>query len=399
MIDPAEIMARTTVEEICAGAEAYFSSITDPGFHERKPFSSPDDAAELLDEVGLLLRGLHLAPGMRVLDLGAGTAWLSRFLNELGGRVTACDPSKTALEIGRRTNARFPFVTPDRLDYEVFNGRTIDHPDGTFDRVVCFEALHHMPNWEEILGEIHRVLKPGGVAGFAEPGFRHSRSAMSQHEMRNFVVLENDIRLDRIVPVAEGLGFRFGGWEPALKARLDLRDWKTLVDGSWWSLRRIGLALRLIDRARRTLGGRTVFFLGKGPPQLDSRGREGLAGWIRPGVETVRSRSGVEIRIPVEVTNRGTAAWLDRTEGGVGVVALGVHRLGDDGGPIRRDLCRGGIPRVIPPGASETLTVTLPPLPAGLHRFELDLVSEGVAWFGGAGDPDHQPGRLTVQVD
>jgi hypothetical protein len=55
--------------------------------------------------------------------------------------------------------------------------------------------------------EFSRVLKQGGIAGFAEPGPNHSRSIQSQYEMRNFTVIENDIDVKTIWKCAQKLGF------------------------------------------------------------------------------------------------------------------------------------------------------------------------------------------------
>ena len=52
------------------------------------------------------------------------------------------------------------------------------------------------------------MLKPGGIAGFAEPGPRHSRTPVSQFEMRNYRVVENDVDVHAIWRSAKGVGFR-----------------------------------------------------------------------------------------------------------------------------------------------------------------------------------------------
>src|SRR4029077_2535679 len=90
----------------------------------------------------------------------------------------------------------------------VFDGRRIDLPDASVDRIVSFDAFHHLPNPDEVLREFARVLKPGGIAGFAEPGARHSRSPMSQFEMRTYRVVENDIDVHAIWRTAARCGFR-----------------------------------------------------------------------------------------------------------------------------------------------------------------------------------------------
>lgn len=399
MIDPKKVIAKYTVEEICAGAEHYFSSITDTRFQEKKPLSSPEEASELFYEVGLLLRGLKLGPSMRVLDLGAGTCWLSRFLNELGCRVTACDPSTTALEIGQRTIEKHPFAKPDKMEYQVFDGRTIDAPDRAFDRMVSFEAFHHMPNWEAVLREIHRILKPGGIAGFAEPGDRHSRSEMSQYEMRNFVVLENDIRLDEIIPVAEEIGFEFLGWEAVIKSRLWMDDYRTAVRDRWWSIKRWRLARSLLKAMRRSMGGRTVFFLAKGSVGLDSRTREGLAGSLELVGGPLKGRADQSLKIDLLVTNVGDATWLAEGEEGIGVVYLGVHRSGRDGNLIDRDIARARVPCAVGPGETIEMSLVLDSPDRGIGRLDLDLVSEKITWFATAGDRRHRTVSVPVEIE
>ena len=63
------------------------------------------------------------------------------------------------------------------------------------DRVVINDGFHHIPNVEQTIEEIYRVLKPGGIAGFSKPGRFHSQTPQSQEEMLQFSVLENDINL------------------------------------------------------------------------------------------------------------------------------------------------------------------------------------------------------------
>src|SRR5207237_8554259 len=79
--------------------------------------------------------------------------------------------------------------------------------DESVDRILCFDAFHHLANPDEALREMCRVLKPGGIAGFSEPGPEHSRSPQSQYEMRTFRVIENDVRMAEIHGWGRAAGF------------------------------------------------------------------------------------------------------------------------------------------------------------------------------------------------
>jgi len=46
--------------------------------------------------------------------------------------------------------------------------------------------------------ELGRVLRPGGIAGFSEPGRHHSKGARSQYEMKNYTAIENDVVMEDV---------------------------------------------------------------------------------------------------------------------------------------------------------------------------------------------------------
>jgi SAM-dependent methyltransferase len=57
----------------------------------------------------------------------------------------------------------------------------------TFDLIVCFSALHHIPKVSQAISEIFRVLRPGGWALLREPiismgDWRHSRFGLTKNE-------------------------------------------------------------------------------------------------------------------------------------------------------------------------------------------------------------------------
>lgn len=119
-----------------------------------------------------LIDSLALEGGERVLDVGCGLGLLSigiaKRLNK-AGRVTGIDTwdphrlSGNSLEAARE-NAKREGIG-DKLRYEAWNPAKLAYPDAHFDAVVSSLAFHTLPDLAErdqALGEIARVLKPGG---------------------------------------------------------------------------------------------------------------------------------------------------------------------------------------------------------------------------------------------
>ena len=176
MDKPLTVIIGKPVEHYCRTAEEYYQKLPRPSAMLHKPFASLIEASQSMAKLGLLLEGLRLGKKMTVLDFGAGTCWLSRFLALLDCRAICLDVSTTALQLGERLFREWPSLdTPiEEPRFLPFDGHRIDLPDNSVDRVICFEALHHVPNVREVLAEVYRVLAPGGIAGFAEPGEHHS---------------------------------------------------------------------------------------------------------------------------------------------------------------------------------------------------------------------------------
>lgn len=100
----------------------------------------------------------HLGPGAEVLDIGCGVGVpADRWLADAGFRVTGIDISEVQIERARRLVPSATFV---RADISVF-----DAADASFDAVVSFYALIHVPLEDQraLFPRIHRWLRPGGL--------------------------------------------------------------------------------------------------------------------------------------------------------------------------------------------------------------------------------------------
>ncbi len=124
-----------------------------------KQFDSGDEQWSL----GLpLSRALYLIPAPLVLDVATGTGRLPRALLRqpaFEGRVIGLDLSRRMLREAVQMTAQFA----DRLTYIWQDARRLPFDDGTFDAVTCLEALEFTPNPQDVLAELVRVLRPGGV--------------------------------------------------------------------------------------------------------------------------------------------------------------------------------------------------------------------------------------------
>ena len=383
VIDVKKLIAERSIEELNRTAEEYFASLTDWEVHLAKPFGRAEDTPQLLINLGVLIQGLNLTPGMTVLEYGAGTGWLSRFLTQLGCRTILLDVSSTALDIARELFRRLPPIgARPEPQFLVFDGRRIALPDASVDRIVCFDAFHHAPNPEEVLREFGRVLRPAGIAAFAEPGPLHSTTAQSQYEMRTYGVIENDVDIHAIAEAAQRFGFadlKIAAFNvPPFHVSLGEFD-DLLAAGDAYA--------RWAESTRAYLHNVRNFFLTKaGAEAIDSRHPSGLKAAIAATLEGTRVRATVR--------NIGRAKWLPSSEP-YGGVTLGAHLYAENGHLIRLDYAWQPLDRALAPQEETTITFDLPPLDPGRYVVELDCVANQVAWFAQLGST---PARIEVEV-
>ncbi|GAA4537784.1 class I SAM-dependent methyltransferase [Pseudonocardia xishanensis] len=122
--------------------------------------------------------------GGRVLEIGPGYGVTTRWLLGRAGRVTAVevDPDLAA-DLGREFAGR--------VDVRAGDGADLPFAAETFDAVVCFTMLHHVPSAAEqdrLFAEAARVLRPGGT--FAGSDSRLSLRFRVLHVRDTMVVVD-----------------------------------------------------------------------------------------------------------------------------------------------------------------------------------------------------------------
>lgn len=115
--------------------------------------------------VGTLLDALGDLRGKRVLDIGAGTGFLSVALALRGAQVTSTDIAEQALAVGRH-RARISGVA-DRIEFVAAAAEDLPFADQGFDAVAGIFALHHL-DLARAGPTLRRLLRPGGTGAFIE---------------------------------------------------------------------------------------------------------------------------------------------------------------------------------------------------------------------------------------
>ena len=108
-----------------------------------------------------LFSNLHLKPGMKILELGAGNGALwSQNIAKVSKNVTIVlsDISEGILADARKTIGDHP-----QFQYSVFNAQKIPFADNTFDLVIANHMLFYCDDIPKALQEVRRVLKSGAT--------------------------------------------------------------------------------------------------------------------------------------------------------------------------------------------------------------------------------------------
>ena len=95
-----------------------------------------------------------------VLEIGVGLGADHQRFAEAGARLTGVDLTGRAIEHVRRRFGLFGLRSNLRTD----DAERLSFDDGKFDVVYSWGVIHHSPDTARAVSEIHRVLKPGGVA-------------------------------------------------------------------------------------------------------------------------------------------------------------------------------------------------------------------------------------------
>lgn len=159
---------RIAVDDVGEHNRKMWERLAEAGIPYTRPLGTPPRDARgkrrFLDALTRgRLRGLELN-GRRVLSLAGGGGWDAILFAELGATATLFDISRrqlaTVRALARDRGTKLRFVRGDMRDLSAFD-------DGEFDIVNHHHSLVFVPDAERVIGEVARILAPGGTYVFS----------------------------------------------------------------------------------------------------------------------------------------------------------------------------------------------------------------------------------------
>src|SRR3712207_3196887 len=108
-----------------------------------------------------LVAACGIGPGMRVLDVAAGTGNASLHAAEKGAEVVASDLTPELLEAGKKRAEAAGL----ELSWQEADAENLPFEDASFDVVMSSIGVMFAPRHADAAGEMARVCKPGGTIG------------------------------------------------------------------------------------------------------------------------------------------------------------------------------------------------------------------------------------------
>lgn len=116
--------------------------------------------------------------GVTVVDVGCGDGALAGCLVKAGAILTGVEPEPAGRQLAQQAFAKRGLAG-------TFVAQLATLPDNAFDVAVCSDVIEHVDQPEELLWEIRRVIKPGGMAVVTTP-VRLTETPLDPHHVQEF---------------------------------------------------------------------------------------------------------------------------------------------------------------------------------------------------------------------
>ena len=122
----------------------------------------------------MVLSNLNVSKDSICLEIGCGGGAGALLINQHLDcqRVIGVDIDPDMIKAARRYISRPPRwarnVRTDNIEFVCQDAAELPFPDAHFDAAFLFGVLDHIKDWQAVIAEVFRVLKPGGVFSFEE---------------------------------------------------------------------------------------------------------------------------------------------------------------------------------------------------------------------------------------
>ncbi|NES76289.1 MULTISPECIES: bifunctional 2-polyprenyl-6-hydroxyphenol methylase/3-demethylubiquinol 3-O-methyltransferase UbiG [Okeania] len=97
--------------------------------------------------------------GLKVLDVGCGGGFSCEFMAKRGAIIYGIDSSAKCIEVAQKHSGENSLD----INYKIGIAESLPYENNTFDVVICVDVLEHVSDYRQVVSEIYRVLKPGGI--------------------------------------------------------------------------------------------------------------------------------------------------------------------------------------------------------------------------------------------
>jgi ubiquinone/menaquinone biosynthesis C-methylase UbiE len=120
-----------------------------------------------------LLKGKHFK---RAVDIGGGYGRLDPLLENYADEVTLAEPSQQQLNIARTFLHDHP-----KIKRSLMQANDLEFPDSSVDLITMIRVMHHLPEPDNELAEIGRVLSPDGYAIIEMANYMHAENRLKHY--------------------------------------------------------------------------------------------------------------------------------------------------------------------------------------------------------------------------
>ena len=132
------------------------------------------------------LEGLDLTPGAVVLDVGSGMGELTRLLSARVGGAGRAEGIDLSVELVDRATEAAAGI--DNVAYRVGDATSLPFDDGTFDAAYSERVFIHLADPAVAMGELWRVLRPGGRLVVVDPDHLRTATDADDVELADLLV-------------------------------------------------------------------------------------------------------------------------------------------------------------------------------------------------------------------